>query len=343
MSATTSLEPTSLGGWCSCSSQRCLIVILLQTRVQVVYLCSYLLMSKAPTLSFGVSFQMFIKFSDVSPAITRVCHIQAAVTAQLEVCTLDPGASEGGFQNTLATWDKTQKNLYVNSEHRTKNLHWYMILQQSVFHWNASIESWMISFWKMQNASFLRCFPRQSSEFVLKVVILRWFASEPRYFECCFFLLYLDGQSSSFRTSSLGKLPVECTNRAERGLQKTLGVKNLDPKKHIVWKIGQSVGFKYVHHFLRTSCWWNHPSCWWIHPSSGTRGLWLRRRGLDWCNIDHGLKKLLGMFGRNTGKSMGLVCGLCVVSLMMVSCTWPWKKMESYEVMIIFRSQMPMT
>ena len=62
MSETTSLEPTSSGGWCSCSSQRCLNVVLLQTRVQVVYLCSYLLLSKVLALLFGVAFKIVIYY-----------------------------------------------------------------------------------------------------------------------------------------------------------------------------------------------------------------------------------------------------------------------------------------
>ena len=342
MSATTSLEPTSLGGWCSCSSQRCLIVILLQTRVQVVYLCSYLLMSKAPTLSFGVHFRCLSNF--------RMFHPQSLECAHPGSCDCPVGSVHAGPWRLWRGFSEHTSNMGQNPEKLvceqwTSHKKSPLIYDTPAVSFSLKCQHWILDDFFLEDA---KCqFSKVFSQTIIrvctesgnpKVVCFR-----AQVFWMLLLFTLLGWSKFIIRTSSLGKLPVECTNRAERGLQKTLGVKNLDPKKHIVWKIGQSVGFKYVHHFLRTSCWWNHPSCWWIHPSSGTRGLWLRRRGLDWCNIDHGLKKLLGMFGRNTGKSMGLVCGLCVVSLMMVSCTWPWKKMESYEVMIIFRSQMPMT
>lgn len=140
-SATTSLEPTSSGGSCSCSSQRCLIVIL-QTRVQVVYLCSYLLMSKTPALSFWPP--------SASLAGSRDCPVGSVHAG--------PVAPPKGVFRWKHTRNMGQNPEKLGCEHRTKNLHWFLILQQSVFHWNASIESWMISFWKTQNASFSKLF-----------------------------------------------------------------------------------------------------------------------------------------------------------------------------------------
>ena len=151
MSATTSLEPTSSGGSCSCSSQRCLIVIL-QTRVQVVYLLFILLMDKILHQLIGsLSHYIFTRFYTYH-AVQDFVHQQYLLMSKAPAlsfwpqsaspagsCDCPVGSVHAGPWRLRRGFSEHTRNMGQNPEklgceNRTTNLHCYLILQQSVFH-----------------------------------------------------------------------------------------------------------------------------------------------------------------------------------------------------------------